>query len=278
MTPISSFGKLKEKSTMFDMHIHIIPDIDDGSKDMETSKAMLRIAAENGTTHIIATPHVIEGDWLPSWEIINEGCKNLRQWASELGLNLQIYPGGEIAMNMDILEQIKGPGQYCINGGRYLLVELPAAEIPDYADDFFFTLQARGITPILAHPERHPVIARNPQRLADWINKGILTQLNCTSLIGKMGERTMKTAELLVANNMIYLVGSDAHGIRTRNPNLRQGIAKLKAMVGEEKTLQISYGHPHAILSNRDIIIQEIAAIKLKKESNIFRRLRALFN
>lgn len=263
---------------MFDMHIHIIPDIDDGSKDIETSKTMLKIAAENGTTHIVATPHVIEGDWLPSWELITTGCEELRQWARELGLNLEIYPGGEIAMNMDILEIIKGPGPYCINGGRYLLVELPAAEVPDFADDFFFSLQARGITPIIAHPERHPVIARNPQRLADWINKGILTQLNCTSLIGKMGERTMKTAELLVANNMIYFLGSDAHGIRNRNPSLTQGIIKLKALVGEEKTKQITCGNPQTILANRDILVQEISVIKNKNESGFLGKLRALFN
>lgn len=263
---------------MFDMHTHIIPDIDDGSKDMETSKAMLRIAVENGTTQIIATPHVIEGDWLPSWELINDGCNNLRQWASELGLNLQIYPGGEIAMNMDILEQIKGPGQYCINGGRYLLVELPAAEIPDYADDFFFTLQARGITPILAHPERHPVIARSPQRLADWINKGILTQLNSTSLIGKMGERTMKTAELLVRNHMVYFFGSDAHGIRMRNPNLSKGALKLKNMLGEKKTQQILYDNPQALLSNHDIQVSEIAKLRSAEKSSLFGKFRALFN
>lgn len=262
---------------MFDMHSHIIPDIDDGSKDIETSKKMLQIAADHGTTHIIATPHVIEGDWLPSWELITTGCEELRQLVGQLGLNLNIYPGGEIAMNMDILELIKQPGPYCINSGRYLLVELPAAEIPDFADDFFFALQARGITPIIAHPERHPVIARKPQRLADWINKGILTQLNCTSLIGKMGERTMKTAELLVRNQMIYFFGSDAHGIRTRNPNLTQGVLKLKTMIGEEKTYQILYSNPQALLNNEDIPIFEISTIRAAEKTSFFGKLRALF-
>lgn len=262
---------------MFDMHSHIIPDIDDGAKDIEISKTMLQIAADHGTTHIIATPHVIEGDWLPSWELITEGCEGLRKLACQLGLNLRIYPGGEIAMNMDILEVIKQPGPYCINGGRYLLVELPAAEIPDFADDFFFTLQARGITPIIAHPERHPVIARKPEWLAGWINKGILTQINCTSLTGKMGERTMKTAELLARNQMIYFFGSDAHSIRTRNPNLSPGVVKLKAMIGEERTRQILYGNPQSILNNEDIPIFEIETIQAAEKSSFFGKLRALF-
>lgn len=262
---------------MFDMHIHIIPDIDDGSKNVETSKTMLKIAVDNGTTHIVATPHVIEGDWLPSWELITDSCEELKQLASQLGLNLNIYPGGEIAMNMDILEIIKQPGPYCMNGGRYLLVELPAAEIPDFADDFFFTLQARGITPIIAHPERHPVIARSPHRLAEWINKGILTQLNCTSLIGKMGERTMKTAEILVRNEMVYFFGSDAHGIRTRNPNLTQGVLKLKAMVGEEKTYQILYNNPQAVINSEDIPVSEIGTIRTEEKTSLFGKLRALF-
>lgn len=258
---------------MFDMHIHIIPGIDDGAKDESITRQMLRIAAQNGTTHMVATPHVIEGDWLPAWEEITGHCQNLRQMAEELRVQLQIFPGGEIAMSMDILDLLKGPGSYCINGGRYLLVEFPAAEIPDFADDFFFTLQTRGITPVIAHPERHPVIARRPELLAQWINKGILTQVNCSSLTGKMGERAMKTAELLAANQMIYLLGSDAHGIRTRNPDMTEGIGKLGELTGPDEVRRITYEHPLAVVNSRDVATREISRIVRPESPGLLKRL-----
>ncbi|MEG6585044.1 tyrosine-protein phosphatase [Dendrosporobacter sp. 1207_IL3150] len=262
---------------MYDMHIHIIPEIDDGAKDLETTIAMLKIAAQNGTTKIVATPHVIEGNWLPDWDTILAGCKKVKNAADELGIKMDIYPGGEVAMHMDILEHIKGPGPYCINGGRYLLVELPAAEVPDYAEDFFFILQTRGITPIIAHPERHPILAKDPNKLADWINKGILTQMNFSSLIGKMGERAMKTAELFIANNMIYIAGSDAHSTRTRNPDMTQGISRLQSLIGSERTNNIINVNPKAIVDNQDVFINEIAKVQMKDKSNLLNKILSVF-
>ncbi|MBP2628348.1 MAG: Protein-tyrosine-phosphatase, partial [Firmicutes bacterium] len=144
---------------MYDLHSHILPNLDDGAKDMDMSLAMLKIAIENGTKGIVATPHVIEGEWLPAWDRILAACDTLRKTAQDTNIDLQIFPGGEVAIYRDILDLLKGPGAYCINNGRYLLVELPATHIPSFTEDFFFTLQARGITPILAHPERHPELA-----------------------------------------------------------------------------------------------------------------------
>ena len=151
---------------MFDLHSHIIPGIDDGSKNMEMSLTMLQIAVQNGTKGIAATPHVIEGEWLPTWDRILKACEGLERKAQKAGIDITIFPGGEVALYLDILKLLKRPGPYCINSGRYMLVELPAAEIPSFTDDFFFTLQARGITPILAHPERHPELAKKPEILA----------------------------------------------------------------------------------------------------------------
>ena len=127
---------------MLDMHSHIIPGIDDGAKDQETALSMLKIAAHNGTTHIAATPHVIEGQWLPEWKNILEECTWLQQMAREEGLPITVVPGAEVAMGMNVLQLMKGPGAYCINEGRYMLVELPMTEIPAFADAGMDTAQA----------------------------------------------------------------------------------------------------------------------------------------
>lgn len=252
---------------MFDLHSHILPGIDDGAKDMEMSLAMLQIAMEKGTKGIVATPHVIEGRWLPSWDKILTECDILQKTAQKAGINLPIFPGGEIAIHFDILDLLKGPGAYCINGGRYLLVELPATHIPSFIDDFFFTLQARGITPILAHPERYPELAKKPEILVEWIRKGILTQMNGTSIIGHMGERVMATAELFLANNMIHVLGSDAHRVRNRNTNLISAVAKITELIGPKKTKDIIVENPDNILYSREINIHEIGEIQYPKKN-----------
>jgi len=246
---------------MFDLHSHILPNIDDGAKNMEMSLAMLKIAAENGTKNIVATPHIIEGEWLPTWDIILKKCDILQQGCQQAGLDLRIFPGGEVAIHFDIIALLKGPGTYCINSGRYLLVELPATHIPTYTEKFFFTLQTKGITPILAHPERHPEISKNPEILAEWIGMGVLSQMNGTSITGIMGERVMRTAELLLTNSMVHVIGSDAHSIRTRNTNLAVAAERIKSLVGPKGTEQLLVVNPRNILESQEVDIPEIKGI-----------------
>lgn len=247
---------------MFDLHSHILPAMDDGAKDMGMSLAMLQMAVDNGTKGIVATPHVIEGKWLPTWDKIITECNMLQEVALAAGIKIPIFPGGEIAIHLDILDLLKGPGAYCINSGKYILVELPAAHIPNFIDDFFFTLQARGITPIIAHPERHPDLGKNPEILVEWINRGVLTQVNGTSITGRMGKRIMATAELFLVNKMVHIIGSDAHRIHDRNTNLTSAVARMTQLIGAKATQEIIVVNSNNILFGRDINIPEVDEIK----------------
>ncbi len=250
---------------MFDLHSHILPNIDDGAKNMEMSLAMLKIAAENGTKNIVATPHIIAGEWMPTWDLILKKCEILQQACQQTGLNLNIFPGGEVGICFDIIALLQEPGIYCINSGRYLLVELPATHIPSYTEKFFFTLQTMGITPILAHPERHPEISKRPEILAEWIEMGVLSQVNGTSITGIMGERVMRTAELLLINNMVHVIGSDAHSIRTRNTNLAVAAEKISSLLGPKVMEQLLIVNPRHVIQNQEIDLPEMKGINYPK-------------
>jgi protein-tyrosine phosphatase len=242
---------------MFDMHSHIIPAIDDGATDLEVSLEMLRLAHQRGTTDILATPHAIRNHWFPKWDTVVSACEHLNQKMQKLKLGIRSYPGAEVFMDMDTLAELTGPGPYCINNGKYMLVELPAAEIPRFADDFFFTLQTRGITPVLAHAERHPELAKQPAILQEWIRKGLLVQMNGSSLLGRTGERVMKTAEMLIRNNMVHCIGSDAHGITRRRPDLAEAVVKLKTMVDSGYAHKLLVENPQRMMHSLDIELQE---------------------
>lgn len=257
---------------MIDVHCHILPNIDDGADDLATALAMAQIACDYGTTAMIATPHVIEGDWLPPWERILAKCASLQQELVAADFKLQIYPGAEVALNLDILNKVTGPGPYCINGGRYMLVELPAMQIPLYVDDFFFKLQARGIIPILAHPERHPAIAKNLGLLTEWIQHGVLVQVNAPSLMGRMGERAQITAELLLMNNMVHFIGSDAHGLRARTPKLSAAAQKIHSLVGGEIAEQILETNPTCVIMGNEIAVSELTEVVYPGKSGRIRQ------
>jgi protein-tyrosine phosphatase len=262
-----------EEQKMIDLHTHIIPEIDDGAVDEGTAAAMLCLAAEHGTRSIVATPHVIEGEWLPEWSRIMAGCDLLRRLSRQHQLELSVYPGAEVALKMDLLEKlITGPGPYCINGGKYLLLELPAFEIPSFTEDFFFKLMTRGITPVLAHPERHPEIGRNPEIIVEWVRKGILVQMNGASFVGKLGERIAKTAELLVMNDLVHCVGSDAHGIHNRRPKLEDTAEKLVAFVGEANTHRILVENPQKIIIGEPLAVHEVHQLKYPRKANFWQR------
>lgn len=238
---------------MFDLHSHILPGFDDGARNGEMSLAMLNIANRAGTQKILATPHVMEGTWVPLWTDIVAGCRELQAVATREKMDIVILPGAEVALYPDVLQLLTGPGPYCINGGRYMLVELPSSVIPLYADEFFFTLQIRGITPILAHPERHPGIRRDITILEKWIRGGILVQINAPSLTGQLGTKVKAAAEILLKQDLVHCVGSDAHNNSYRSPNLEIERKKIRELVGQQRAERILVANPECIINSQDI-------------------------
>jgi len=143
-----------------------------------------------------------------------------------------------------------------------MLVELPVNGIPSFTDEFLFTLQARGITPILAHPERHSQIAKKPEILVEWINKGVLSQMNGTSITGLMGERVMATAQLLLTNHMVHVIGSDAHSMKNRNTNLTSAVDKITKLIRQERAQQLLFVNADNIIHSREVDILEVRDIQ----------------
>ena len=244
-----------------DLHCHILPGLDDGSPDDEISQAMLQLAGEAGTCELFATPHVISGSWQPSWQTICTLTDGLNQVAAAQQLAVRIQPGAEVAMDWSLLELLAAPGPYCLAGGRFILVELPLGHLPTYADEFLFALQTRDFLPILAHPERNPDVKADPARLSAWLERGIFAQLNSSSLLGSMGRKTQETAEALLALGSIHFLGSDAHGMGVRRPDLRPAKEKLVELLGEAGAATILSENPQQLLAGRPEAIRAPQAL-----------------
>lgn len=249
---------------MYDIHSHIIYEIDDGAPDRDTSCALLRMAVDSGTRHIVATPHVIEMYNHPSWQRILDGVEELRSLARAENLDLEIMPGAEVMLSLDILAVYdEASHAFCINNTDYALVELPRFEVPKYTEDLFYEMQLRGLTPVLAHPECYGSLFQTPERLLEWCQKGVLLQCNGGSLLGKFGPDVERNLRFMLHNKLISFVGSDAHRLTGRNTDLAEARNKLVEIVGQDYADAICIHNPRMMLAGEKI--SSVVPMKLEK-------------
>lgn len=236
---------------MIDLHTHIIPDLDDGPPDMETSVGMGRIAAEEGIGAIVSTSHSDEAA-LVGRAGMEASLEAVREAWAGAGLNIRLELGVEIFLMPDTPAALKSGVLWTLAGSRYLLVETPYQPWPTYADKTLFDLQLAGYTPILAHPERYTPIQNDPNRMYALVERGILAQVTAAALLGAQGPAAKKCAETLVRHGLAHFISSDAHGLtaRKRLPQLRAAVHVAADLVGVEAAHALVQANPTHVLAN----------------------------
>ncbi|MDE5976897.1 MAG: capsular biosynthesis protein, partial [Turicibacter sp.] len=209
---------------MIDLHCHILPGIDDGSKDIEETLEMARIAASEGVHHIICTPHYIPYSDYYNKAQVEELVVQVNEKLAQENIKLTLSAGHEVYMTPDLLDLVKNEEVSTLNGSKYLLIEFPMNEIPSYAEDIFYELKLMGLTPILAHPERYPMVMEDPNLLLKYLKLGVLCQSNVGSIRGFFGERAQKTVLQLIEHHMVHFIATDAHSPRNRSPKVQKAL------------------------------------------------------
>lgn len=209
------FGKKEEVNIDFsqigvDMHSHLIPGIDDGSKSMKDSLTMLKGFEELGYEKIITTPHIMS-DYYQNSPItilpVAEEIKKQLQGRLKFSAAAEYYSDSEFSLKLENEKLL------CISDNK-LLFEFSFLEEPINVNEVIFQIQLKGYKPILAHPERYPYFTKNKKgisKLRDIESRGVDLQVNMLSLIGHYGPEARKTAEQLVDANLVTWIGSDCH-------------------------------------------------------------------
>jgi len=197
-------------SLVVDVHSHLIPGIDDGSPDMETTLQLLNSFLELGYKKVITTPHVMSDAYRNTPEIIQSGLADVRSAIEANDLNIEIECAAEYYLDTEVRNLLKEDGLLTF-GNDYVLFELSFMSEPPFMDEFIFELQLKGLKPVLAHPERYLFWHQNFDRYRQLHDKGVILQLNMNSLTGHYSPQVKKIAYQLIDEELIGFVGSDCH-------------------------------------------------------------------
>src|SRR5437660_2384407 len=233
---------------MIDIHLHILPGVDDGPETLEEALALAKVLVEEGIHSAVATPHY--NDQFPQRNAaeIRERVHDLQQTLDLHQIPLRLFAGHEALIKPGLIEDIQAGRLATLNGSRYLLLELWNNSWLPETERVIFELRAYGIVPIIAHPERYRAIQKDPNRLATLIQQGVLAQLTASSLIGMQGSTTKHCAEVLLKKELIHIIASDAHGLRTRMPAVKLGLQSAAKFLDKEYIHRMIETRPSAIL------------------------------
>ena len=222
---------------LFDIHCHILPGVDDGSPNLETSLEMLRIAYEDGTRDIILTPHYMLDRNTFTYSELDERFSQFKSDVEAAGEfpDLKLYLGNEILYEEGIVTKLREGDIHTMNGTRYVLVEYnirtPYSEI---AYSIEALNQARYI-PIIAHVERYHTLEGRLDKLDEIIDKGCLLQMNISSVDGGFLNENKHWCRKMIKKGYITFLGTDAHNEHSRAPYTQEYIKWINKKCGSDE-------------------------------------------
>lgn len=250
---------------MVDLHCHLLPEIDDGSKSMETSLWLAKKATENGVTHALLTPHHMNGRYVNHKQDVIRRTKEFQEQLRSHDIRLTVFPGQEVRINGQLLKALDEDDiLFADTGNRYLMLEFPDDDVPYYTNQMIFDLQQRGITPVIVHPERNTKIMAKPELLYQLLEKGCLSQITASSYVGSFGKKVENFSRQLIEAGQGYVFASDAHDLPGRKYEMRQAFEKLSQEFGQELTEQYQ-NNARGIINGTEILLNELQTIKKKK-------------
>lgn len=235
---------------MIDIHCHPLAGVDDGAKTFETSLEMCRIAAADGVTHLVATPHC---SYNYSFDP-KVNLSKLEELQTAVGEVPRLLLGCDFHLSFDNVRQLsENPKAYTVNATSFLLVEFPDHFIPEQLERVLFEIQMENLTPIITHPERNPVFRRRPELLHRWVMRGCLAQVTAKSFTGGFGSEAKRLSAEWLQMNLVHFFASDAHDTQFRPPILSECFQQVAQISGQEVANRLLCANPEAVINGRPL-------------------------
>ncbi len=236
-----------------DIHCHIMPGVDDGSPDVETSLKMLQIAEKNGIEHIILTPHHKPMHHNVSPEHNRIYCQKLQDIAAKAGLHMKLYSGNEIYYSDETSRDLENGKISTLAGSDYVLVEFHPTTPFRAIHNGIYQIQAAGYMPIIAHVERYSEIVSKASRVEDLSDMGCYIQVNASSIMGKYGFGISHFTKKLLKDRYVDFVATDAHDDKKRAPEILECRNYVARKFGEGYSDKIFYDNPMCVIQGNVI-------------------------
>ena len=216
-----------------DVHCHILPGIDDGSKDLDMSIQMLYEEHRQGVNNIVFTPHFyVDSMSLDDFvQRRDEAFRLVLPVCEDLGINVKT--GAEVKLSPALFDT--DLSSLAFDGTRYILTEWPFDFYPPWGDEMIEHIIEQGYTPIFAHIERYGYMMKNPFMIRDYIKQGCLIQANAHAYLGHHARPMFS----LLKSGAIHLLGSDAHNMDSRRPDMESGIRQIAKKSGNEVVMKL---------------------------------------
>ena len=237
---------------MIDIHSHIIPNVDDGARSVEETFNILKEAQEAGFTDVILTSHFLLNYYETNAQELIFWKEKLQEVLKKQGTKINLHSGMEIYITNQMEELLENKKILTLANSRYMLIELPLATNVKYFDYVVYYLEAKGIKPIIAHPERYKCVQKDPDIVEEYIEKGCLIQCNYGSIVNLYGREAEKTIKTILKKNQVHFLGSDVHRENGTYLIILDAIKKIRKIIGENKINEITTINPKKILQNEE--------------------------
>jgi protein-tyrosine phosphatase len=234
-----------------DLHVHLLPGVDDGPATMAESLEMCRMMVAEGVRVAATSPHQSHTWPDNTADRIRRVTGELRAALADAGVPLEVHPGADIRVDSDFMARWNA-GQFVsvADRGRYVLLELPD-NILIPLGDLSFQLRVRKVRPILTHPERCEPLQRDWSVLREWVEQGLALQITTGSLLGEFGEKARRTGEAMIDAGLAAILASDAHGPARRKPNHRAAFELVSRRWGPDAARRLMIDNPAAAFEGK---------------------------
>lgn len=247
---------------MIDMHTHILPGIDDGSRNLDQTMQIIKEAEQAGFEEIITTSHYIENEYDVNSTRRQEMIIELQKKLDENNINVKLHNGAEAFINANLTELIKKRTIPTLAESRYVLFEIPMHLEVLYLDRTIEELIISKYKPIIAHPERYDIVRENPNVAIEWVRKGALLQSNYSSITGKYGNKSKQALIKLLRANAVHFLGTDTHAPKTVYTQMDTILKKLSKVIEKNQVKELTEENPRKVINNEFIRIEEPENIK----------------
>jgi protein-tyrosine phosphatase len=249
-----------------DLHLHLLPNVDDGPSRLDECEAMLRFFAQMGVRRLAATPHLQGALDERMRSLVERGLEAIAPLAA--GFDISVIPGFEVLLTPDVPRRLIDGEPIGYAGTNAVLIELPFAFWPEQSAEIIFEIQTAEFQPVLAHPERYAAAQQDPKRVLELGERGVIMQVTYASLAGVNGRSARSLGEQVIRECPKVILATDAHGNGTRLRAFEAGLARATETVGPVRAAQLAAANPASILANQPFPIQ--APLERKPEQRSF--------